>query len=679
MLLLSPRRPLLLSALKPFLLRSPGGGPPPDPGTGGWQGASFADVPGAWARWQADALADYLNTPSAWGAAVTGLKDRSGTGRNLAASATTAAPRVNRTHGALSLLSPDARSSIAGADLRGNAGWTLALVFTRADYKANPRGTDAHVIADLDGQRILQVTERNAANVLSLFPSGANATLRTGVPRSLTCGIVLRNTPGQGVTAWVVDADTGAVASAVTGIACPITATGTLRLLSEQGGSGRLLLHQAGIWARAVTDNEANTLADACRQYRVGRRKSAGVLFIGQSWAGYAVGNDGVVGDIAMALQGMIGGPGFGQVDVDPGLWSGSTADAYGLAGAYYEGAPDYWTTQGGQPVWDINLSDGGFLDASAGRANIASWPFGWTGLGLKRFIGNIMTAEDRADCIAVLHWHNEQDGKEKQASDLADHKAAMRRFMALVRAEMGRTAASLPWCQVACFPYSSNAGGHLMINQAWADLSAESGQNFHVALGNTSDVGPRDGTDWDHPDQASQQRWGRLAAYGIARVLTDQGLGDSLAPARAPGRGPEAIHAYAEDATHTVITVRHDQGSALLLPGTASSGIGWWIDDNGTERAVSAAALSGGAQLRLTHAACTGAAAQRRVGYCSRGERTSPGNVITDDWSTQAKPADFDIPALLGAAWNLDFPLRTILAPLACSAEAYEQTQGPQ
>lgn len=676
MLLLSPLKPFLLAPRLPFLRFGAAGEPPPPPDGGdGWQGATFADVPSAWARWQADALGDHLNDPAAWGGASTGLKDRSGNGRNLAAGSAAAAPRVNRSYGALDLRDPSAVASVAGADLRGNAAWTLALVFTRADYKANPRGSDAHVIADLGGQRILQVTERSASNALSLFPAGANATLRAGCPRSLTYGVVLRNQPGQGVTAWVVDADAGTVAPAATGIACPITATGTLRLLSENGGSGRLLLHQAGLWARAVTDNEAATLVDACRKYKLGRRRSAGVLFLGQSWAGYAVGNDGVVGDVAMAVQGMIGGPGFSQVDVDPALWNGSTCDAYGLAGAYYEGAPDYWTTQGGQPVWDIALSDGAFLDATAGRGSIESWPFGWTGQGLQRFIQNIMTAEDRADCIAVLHWHTEQDSKEKQLSDLADHKRALRRLMQLVRAEMGRSAAALPWFQVAAFPYGGNAGGCLMVNQAWGELAAEAAQNFHVALGNTSDVGPRDGSDWDHPDQASQQRWGKLAAYGIARVLTDQGLGDSLAPARLPGRGPEAIHAEAESATSTLITVRHDQGAALKLNGDAATGNGWWLDDNGVERAVSAVAIAGPAQLRLTHAACTGTVAQRRVAYCSRGERTEPGNVITDDWSDQAKAPEADIPALHGAAWNVDFPLRAFPAPMPLSDYAYGAT----
>ena len=90
-------------------------------------------------------------------------------------------------------------------------------------------------------------------------------------------------------------------------------------------------------------------------------------------------------------------------------------------------------TTFGGTPLWAPGDRDA-FL-AHRPDADPSRWPRGTAGQGLDRFVRDLLTARDRADCLGILWLHTEDDSKSKGMRDAETHAAAIKRHLALTRA----------------------------------------------------------------------------------------------------------------------------------------------------------------------------------------------------------------------------------------------------
>lgn len=384
----------------------------------------------------------------------------------------------------------------------------------------------------------------------------------------------------------------------------------------------------------------------------------AGVMVRGQSNAGFYTME--AIWGANIGMEAMLGGT-HARFNAGPGL---DNIDGWALNQGALTG-PERFTNVGGVPLWRYGDSYC-FLNAQNG-VDPSQWARGTSGQALRDFITTVMTSGDRAACPGVFYFHTENDCEEHGMSDLATHLAALKRTFALMRADFGRPATgtnALPIFAAHPIPFAGNGGGHRMIREAYHALMADTANNFHVVVGQTADSwgGLRYGAtqrDYAHRDTDDLTNVAIRLAFGAGRVLNSQrGVGSR----NFPGLGPKVVHALAESATSTLLTVAHDKGTALRLGTGAGDGRGWVIHDNTVDRSVTGATLVGSSQIRLSHAGCTGTVAQRRVSYCLYGQELGRGSGIYDNWSTRPAPSGW--PAGLSAQWRIDFPLRGSLVP---------------
>ena len=381
----------------------------------------------------------------------------------------------------------------------------------------------------------------------------------------------------------------------------------------------------------------------------------AGLLITGQSNAGFFL-EDGGIWIVNEGLAALLG---IERAQFDPRLNGFKTIDGYALRDGAHRN-PDMATTHGGTPLWAPG--DRGTFLAHQADVDPSRWQRGSAGQSLDRFVRDLMTARDRADCLGILWLHTEDDSRRKRMGDAETHAAAIRRHLALIRAAFGRPATGggeLPAYAWSPIPYGDSAEGHRAVRAALAAVAGDPRQNFRLAVPQTGDSEPRDnGRDWSHRDADDLRLFARRAAYAIARHRRERhglGAGDL------PGAGPSVARVSAEDPRTTVVTVAHDRGRALKASRAALDGRGWSVFDEGRGRAVAAIELRGGDRVVLRHEACTGAPERREVGYCLHGEQLGRGNAVTDDWSARGQP-----PRGLDAAWRFDFPLQATLLPVA-------------
>ena len=381
----------------------------------------------------------------------------------------------------------------------------------------------------------------------------------------------------------------------------------------------------------------------------------AGLLITGQSNAGFFL-EDGGIWIMNGGLAALLGIEG---ARFDPRLNGFKDIDGYALRDGAHR-SPAMATTHGGTPLWAPGDS-GAFL-AHQPNVDPSRWQRGATGQALDRFVRELMTARDRADCLGILWLHTEDDSRAKRMRDAETHADAIKRHLALIRAAFGRPATGpgdLPAYGWAPIPYGDSAEGHRAVRAALAAVAGDPRQNFRLAVPQTADSEGRDGgRDWSHRDADDLRLFARRAAYAVARHQRERhglGAGDL------PGPGPRIARAAAEDPRTTVVTVAHDRGRALKASRAALDGRGWSVFDEGRSRAVGAIELRGADRIALRHEACTGAPERREVGYCLHGEQLGRGNAVTDDWSARGQP-----PRGLDAAWRFDFPLQATLLPVA-------------
>ena len=382
----------------------------------------------------------------------------------------------------------------------------------------------------------------------------------------------------------------------------------------------------------------------------------AGLLITGQSNAGFFL-EDGGIWIMNGGLAALLGIEG---ARFDPRLDGFKAIDGYALRDGAHRN-PAMATTYGGTPLWAPG-DRGAFLAHGAG-ADPSRWGRGAAGQALDRFVRELMTERDRADCLGVLWLHTEDDSRAKRMRDAETHAGAIKRHLALIRAAFGRPAAGpgeLPAYAWSPIPYGDSAEGHRAVRAALAAVAADPAQNFRLAVPQTADSEGRDnGRDYSHRDADDLRAFARRAAYAIARHQRERrglGAGDL------PGPGPRVAGASAEDPRTTVVAVAHDRGRALKASRAALDGRGWSVLDEGRQRAVSAIELRGGDRIVLRHEACAGAPERREIGYCLFGEQVGRGNAVTDDWGARGQP----LPRGLDAAWRFDFPLQATLLPVA-------------
>jgi hypothetical protein len=669
----APGRPMLV---RPLAISGDGGAPP-----------SLTAISGLAGWWDAGAVAG-IGDPSGalisgFGASVGGVVDKSGAGAALnvfhqASSGTTAPVATGRLNGLLGgigrntvvpplvpvspqqlpVMDADQGLGTAAMTIGSGAPWTVFLVWSRPNWKQASNAPSP--LLSVNGVVILAADNKTGVGHLTLFPGAAPIVLTAALTRRHSHAVVLRNTPGGGVDAWL---DGVQVATAA---ANPLTSSLNAPLLFLHGGASggaECWFHEAAIWQRALTGPEITAVAAYQARWRTGPRKGVQILVTGQSNAGNGL-NDGAWHLLAQGVAWHLG------------------ALAYGVVGNY--GSPPAATCIHGEGIYPVPALGliGSFLNNPNDGSDPSTWVTGVDGQAVQTWLQTVTDPTDAADIVAIL-WPWSEDDSTRAYSEKATFEGAARRLLALERGMLLRSAGSLPqlWWSALPFDYGNNGPGMQMHREVVADMAADATQNVWVVLPQTADSLPRGaasydpvtglwtGGDWLHRDAIDNLRFGRLAAPLVARAVLASGGGDILTtiPAGIPSAGgPEVTHVWRQTATSLIITVRHDGGTDLVMPTTqADLGVGWGVMDGGTVASpgaivtATACARINATQLLITLTRpLANASANCRLFYPYGPATIGRGNVVTDNFSAVTSPAGWNIAADLGSDWALNMPV---------------------
>lgn len=692
-LMAAPGRPMLARPLADSTAPATGSSGPP---TATPQTLSaVAGLTGWWDAGTAAGLLGSAGAPMAFGASASGVADKSGAGAALAvwhaaASGTTApvaTPRLNGLLGGLGLnmvvpptlpasgqqlpvMDPDQGLLGATTSLGSATAWTLLLVWSRPNWRQSSTAAASTLLSvpgssPGSGTPVL-AADNNGGTRLVLFPGAQQTVLTNALTRRHTHAVVLRNTPGAGVDVWL---DAVQVAVAAPNPMASVVSAPLLFLHGGTGGGGaECWFHEAATWNAALNASGIAAVLAYEARWALGPRKGIQVLVTGQSNAGNAL-NDGAWHLLAQGVAWHLG------------------ALAYGVVGSY--GSPPAATCIHGEgiyPVPALGLS-GSFLNTPGDGSDPSTWTLGADGQAVRTWLQSNTAPADAAD-VAVILWPWSEDDCTRQYGEKATYGAAARRLLSLERGVLSRSAASLPqaWWSAIPFSYGNNDAGTQMQREVVADMAADPTQNVTVVLPQTADSLPRGATyvpatgiwtggDPLHRDAADNCRFGQLAAPLVARAVLASGGGDTLPsiPAGVPAAGgPVVTHVYRQSVTTLVVTVRHDGGSALVVPATqAALGAGWAVMDGGSPaspgRIVTATACVAlnATQLQLTLGqGLANPSGSCRLFYPYGTGTIGRGNAVTDNLSTVAPPAGWNIAADLGSAWSLNMPVHIPMSP---------------
>lgn len=629
---------------------------------------------------------------TAFGAPATAVADKSGANTALAVwhaasagtSAPLATPRLNGLLGGLGcnmivppalpgpgqqlpLMDPDQGLASAPLGLGAASAWTVFLVWSRPNWRQN--STAASILLSIGGAAVL-AADNNGGTRLVLFPGAQQTVLTSALTRRHSHAVILRNTPGTGIDAWLDG--TQVVAAAPNPMAAAVSAPLLFLHSGAANGGAECWFHEAAAWTVALPAAGLATVFNYQARWSLGSRQGIQILVTGQSNAGNGL-NDGAWHLLAQGVAWHLG------------------ALAYGVVGSY--GTPPAATCIHGEGIYPVPaLSLGGsFLADPNDGSDPATWGLGTDGLAVQAWVRTDAAAQDAADIAAII-WPWSEDDCTRQYSEKATYEAAARRFLALQRGMLSRSAASLPqaWWSAIPFGYNNNDAGTQMQREVVADMAADPTQNVTVVLPQTADSLPRSvggasplvydpltgiwsGGDSLHRDIADNQRFGMLAAPLVARAVLASSGGDTITaiPAGVPAAGgPVVTHVYRQSNTMLVVTVQHDGGTDLIVPATqAAAGLGWAVMDGGTVAspgtivAATACARLNATQVQLTLARpLANPSASCRLFYPYGTTTIGRGNAVTDNLSAVLPAPGWNIAADLGPSWSLNRPVHVAM-----------------
>lgn len=646
-------------------------------------------IPGLAGWWDAGTFAGLLGATGAtlagWNQAVGSIADKSGGGASMTPFSFTTpngpplgTPRLSGLLGGVGRfgswqnsvtppLDPDLGFQIPGSTISWTGAWTWYLVWSRPNWRlASGRDGNPVTLLSAGSVPVLQADSKGGDNRLILFPGPQQTIIAQNLNRRHTHSIMLRAQIGGGVSVWLDDERValGAYSPAFSSMNAPI-------LFFHDGtilGGAQCWFHEAACWQRALSDAEIDQLRSYAGRWYRGARRSVLLLIDGQSNAiNYAL-NDGAAALLAKGVAWFLGALSFGIVATT--------------------GAATSYTMQSGHGIYSVSNGNypGSFLLDPGDGSDPSTWSTGLDGQAVQQALAGL-TTEDEADICAIVWPWNETDSL-RSYSELDTFLKAAKRFLSLERAMLNRPATSLPLIWWNAIPYGT-PGGMQMHRAVVASLAADPTQNIAIGNTQTSDSNAR-GASWDptsgmasggdsaHRDSLDNQRFARLAAPVVARILRSSGMTDSVesVPIGMPAAGgPRIVHAYRQSSTSVILTIQHDAGTDLKLPLQAGTGIGFAVMDGGSAASpgsiVNAVAC---ARIDATHLGLTLArplanlTAACSLYYPYAGTTIGRGNAVTDNYAACAKPEGWDIAADLGTAWQLDCPLAATFVPVPLS-----------
>ncbi len=685
----------------------PAGSKPPAGVFTGPYPVAISGISGWWDAGLLGGLRDVTGAPLTLSNAPVGVVvDKSGNANSLTLfhagvgtlpAATIAVPRVNGYLGAIGapdagifnngpVLDADWGLLHPGLELGAGAGWTCYLVWTRPNWRQGGLDSNSAPIALIHtlfstGVTILQADSSGGAN-LTLFPGTASQTvLSATLARRHSHAIILRNTPGVGVDAWLDGAQVA------TGIANPLpTRASAPVLLLHDGsvqGSAQCWFHEAATWERTLSVPEISTLISAQGRWVLGARRGVNLLLMGQSNAAGFMNAGGALA-LARGIAWYLGAAAYAYTAQMPVAYIAPNRYSVIPGHPVSNSSPPLFPPGSGAGTFLTNPGDGSDPSTSNGGPDFAALSAYLTGGSA------LVAAVDEAD-IAFLVWPwSEQDSTMPYANK-ALYKASVLRLLALTRGLLGRTAANLPLLVWNAIPYETNDGVQ-MVRESIADLAAVSANNFVVFAAQTADSNPLDaaydpttglftGGEPQYRDEPDLLRYGRIGAHAAGHAAMAQGLADTIQPAALPlsglpvKGGPQITHVYRASNTELVLTIAHDAGNDLIVPLQAANGAGFAVMDGGsvaTPGVIITAAAA--ARIDATHVSVTLAAALTNISssvlffYPYGSMQIGRGDAVTDNAASLPPPPNWNIGNDLGTAWNLNFPLQATAYPITLS-----------
>lgn len=565
----------------------------------------------------------------------------------------------------LPCMDPDNGLRLASSQMGSGSAWTRYLVWTRPTYRQGYGLTGAISLLTAGTTTVLAADSTSSPTRLILFPGSSQTVLTTALEHRHTHSVIIRNTPGTGVDVWL---DGTQVATAAPNV-MPASATAQLLFLHSGSSSGgaQCWFHEAATWERALSSGDIATLLSCATRWPRGARKGIAIVPIGQSNCGNALGDgawnvmvQGIawhLGAVSWNVVGKYGSDGSSTCTAGRGLYGGSEATYNGTYLTYVSGADP------------------------------STWALGADGTGVGVWINQSVLAADKADIAAILLPWSETDSI-RPYSEMSLYMGAMKQFISLMRASLGKTAAQFPIFWWNAIPYSGGStGGMQMVRETAAALAADPTQNVVITMPQTSDsnsrgatwnatTGAQSGGDSEHRDAPDNITFGRRAAVVAARALITAGVYDTLSsiPTGLPVvGGPSIVSAHLATSTTVVVTIVHDAGTDLIVPLMAAQGDGWALMENGsvatpgTMIAATACVRSSPTTLTLTLASAVTAPGANCLLFYPYGTPTmSRGNAVTDNYASLTRPAGWDIGHDLGSAWTFNWPLAATFTPIA-------------